>query len=367
MRVARSAAELDDLRPAWGEVAWEREEAEIDYLLARARLRDEIEAPFGLLTGEGGGIAGRVEVRRLPARIGYRTVVAPKLRILRVVDGGVVGRDAVAALHSVVHEFDAIAFPPLTLGSELELAARGLGGPLQRQPFAPVTPRRRLRLPATYEEFVASRSSNTRWRIHRDSRRVPEALGDHTIEVIRTPDGVDELFRDAERVAARTYQRAIGAGFADTPEQRELARLGLEHGWVRAYLLYARGEPVAFWVCSTYRGTLLIRQTGFDSAYAAHRVGVFLLLHVIEDAIADPALQVVDFGPGDAAYKQQFSSESGWEREVVVFAPTLRGIGANAVRTPVLGSARLARRLLDATELTDRVRSGWRARLRRSS
>ena len=48
-------------------------------------------------------------------------------------------------------------------------------------------------------------------------------------------------------------------------------------------------------------------------------------MRVIEDAIADPGLGIVDFGQGDAAYKQQFSSESRLERELVVFAPTFRG------------------------------------------
>jgi len=48
-------------------------------------------------------------------------------------------------------------------------------------------------------------------------------------------------------------------------------------------------------------------------------------MRVIEDACADPSLDVLDFGPGDAAYKRQFSSDSRVERNVVVFAPTFRG------------------------------------------
>ncbi len=62
-------------------------------------------------------------------------------------------------------------------------------------------------------------------------------------------------------------------------------------------------------------------------------------MRVIEDAIADPALHVLDFGPGDATYKQQFSTESHEEQNVVVFAPTLRGRRLNATRTLVLAPA----------------------------
>jgi CelD/BcsL family acetyltransferase involved in cellulose biosynthesis len=364
-RIARTAAELEALRPEWESVAWEREEAALDYLLARVRLRSEAVSPFGLLLN-GGGIAGRIEDRRFPARLGYRTVVAPRLRLLRIVDGGIVDANAVEALRPLLHEVDAIVFPALRVESELERAARALGGPLQRQPFARPGARRRLVLPSTFEEFVASRSANTRWRIRRDARRVPAALGDLSIEVIRAPAQLEQLFRDGEHVARSTYQRAVGAGFADTPEQRELAGLALERGWLRAHLLYRGGEPIAFWLCSTYAGAVLIRTTGFDARYSEQRVGLYLLMRVIEDAIADPDLTVLDFGPGDAAYKQQFSSESFSEREVVVFAPTWRGVRANAMRTPVLGTALVARHVLDAAQLTDRVRSTWRGRLRRS-
>jgi hypothetical protein len=378
VQVARTAAELESLRPLWERIPWEREEADYDYLLARVRLRPESLAPFGIVVCRGeepvAGLASRLESRRLPAAVGYWVVYDPQVRLLHVVPGGIVASDQAAlealaaALRSELrsHGLDAVVLPPLPVDSELFAALRSLGGPLQRQHFATTVARRRLVLPRTFDEFVASRSANTRWRIRRDANRVPAALGELSVEVIREPSQLEQLFRDAERVAGATYQRAVGVGFADTPEQRELARLGLERGWLRAYLLYRAGEPIAFWVCSVYRRTMLIRTTGFDDAYAAQRVGIYLLMRAIEDAIADPAVQIIDFGPGDAAYKQQFSGESWQERDLVVFAPTLRGLRFNALRTPILGSARLARRALDATRLTDRVRSGWRGRLRRS-
>jgi hypothetical protein len=377
VRVARTAEELEPLRDAWAELPWEREEAELDHLLLRVRLKADAVAPFGVVVfvddEPRAGLAARVEERRLRTAVGYRTVYAPRVRLLHVIQGGTALKSVTmivplaSALRDVLAggEVDVVSFPALPVGSPLDGLATQFPFPFTRQRFGRMTERRRLVLPATYEEFVASRSSNTRWRIHRDERRVPAALGDLAVEIVREPSQLERLFRDAEKVAAATYQRALGAGFADTPEQRELARVGLERGWLRAYLLYRAGEPIAFWLCSTYRGTLLIRTTGFDAAYAEHRPGIYLLLRAIEDAIADPALEVVDFGQGDAAYKQQLSSESHLERELIVFAPTRRGLRINAVRTPILGGSLLARRVLDAGGLTDRVRTGWRGRLRR--
>ncbi len=184
------------------------------------------------------------------------------------------------------------------------------------------------------------------------------------MQIVHEPGGLEMLVRDADRVARSTYQRALGAGFSDTPEQRTLVGIGLAHGWVRGYLLYRGEQPIAYWLCAVHGDTMLIKTAGFDTAYERLRIGLYLLMRAIEDACASPTIRILDFGPGDAAYKQQFSSESWQERNALVFAPSFRGLRVNASRTAILGSARLARKALDATRLTDRVRSGWRARLR---
>ena len=87
-------------------------------------------------------------------------------------------------------------------------------------------------------------------------------------------------------------------------------------------------------------------------------------MRVIENACDDPALRVLDFGPGRSAYKRHFSSEGYEERNLTVFAPTSRARRINATRTAVLGPAWIARKALDRTGLTDRVKAAWRARLR---
>jgi hypothetical protein len=372
--VARTLEELEHLRSTWRKLPWEREEAAYEYFTTRLETRPDVIGPLAavcLVDGRpAGGLAGRLELRRLSTSVGYKVVYAPQVRLLRVVDGGIAGADDPEVLDALLEPVrtalrdgtaDAVELPPAELGSALLEAFLSLGGTFERQPFVTPWTRRTLELPATFEEFVASRSSNTRWRIRRDARRLAETFGDELrVEIVRDPAGLDRLVADADRVAGSTYQRALGAGFSDTPEQRALAAVGLENGWVRGYLLYLRDEPIAYWLCSTYGGTILIRTAGFDTQYAELRVGLHLLMRVIDDAIADPDLHVLDFGPGDAAYKQQFSSESRQERNVVVFAPTLRGRRLNATRTLVLAPARGARRLLDETGLTDKVKTRWR-------
>jgi hypothetical protein len=373
IEVARTFEDVERLADLWDAVAWQREEAERAYLVARSRARPDSIAPYAVLA-EDGGLVGRIDERELRATVGYKTLYSPRVRLLHVVDGGVVleGAALEAAVATVdaalrAHEFDAVALPQLPVESPVLAAFETLVGALRRQRRSRPQPRRRLVLPATFEQFVASRSANTRWRIRRDARRIEETFGDQlSLEIVRDLSGLERLLDDAEKIARTTYQRALGTGFAYTPERRAVTAVGLEHGWLRGYLLSLRGEPIAFWLCSVYRGTMLIRLTGYDQAYADLRIGLFLLMKAIEDAIADPSIEIVDFGPGDAAYKLQFSSESHLERDLVIFAPTARALRINAVRNAVLLGAEAGRRAVDASQLTDRIRSGWRERLRQS-
>jgi hypothetical protein len=375
VEVARTLEELEMLRPAWDEVGWHREEAAYPYFTTRLATRPDVIGPYAAVVFDDeqpvGGLAGRLELRKLDTKLGYRTVYAPTVRYLQIVDGGLVAvspgvlaalRDSVAgALAS--GEATAFGTPPLEVGSPELAALESLGGVLERQPLIAPWTRRLLRLPAAFDEFLSSRSHKTRKGIRQNARRLETAFGGRlSVEVIRGPDQADELVDRLDAAARTTYQRGLGAGFSATDEQRALARVGLEHGWLAGYVLLLEGAPAAYWFCSRYGGRLLLRTGGFDNAYAEHRPGIYLLMRVIEDACADPEVGVLDYGPGDATYKEQFSNESREERNAVVFASTFRGRRINAARTAVLAPARAARSALDATQLTSRVR----AHLRRS-
>lgn len=375
--VARTLEEVERLEQAWNALPWSGEQAEHAYFLAAARARADRGLPLAIVVSRDGepvaAAVGRLERRRLETRLGYLRPYAPLVRIFQVVPGGVVARDPdavaplVAAAHSVLAggEADALALPALPVDSELFAAFASLGGPLERQRFVPAWSRRRLALPPSFDDFLASRSRKIRAGIRYDAKRLLDALGEElSVEIVRDASTFDALVHDLDEVAASTYQRALGAGFADTPERRALLRVGLEHGWTRPYVLRHRGEAIAYWLCSVHRGTITLNATGYRPEYAPYRVGVYLLMRVIEDACDDPELSVLDFGPGRSAYKRHFSGESYEELNVLVFAPTLRARRINVVRTAVLGAALVARRLLDATGSTDRLKGVWRARLR---
>jgi len=64
---------------------------------------------------------------------------------------------------------------------------------------------------------------------------------------------LDRMCVDMETISAKTYHRGLGVGFADSAETRGLFAMALDHGWQRAYVLYVRGTPCAFWEGLMYR------------------------------------------------------------------------------------------------------------------
>jgi CelD/BcsL family acetyltransferase involved in cellulose biosynthesis len=357
-----------ELEQQWRATSWAGEQAEYDYFMAAL---GEAE-PFAVFA-PGAAAVGRLRSRRLDTSIGYLRLYAPRVRVLELVAGGVVARDRAAAdalANDVWSQLagglaEVLTVPALPVDSPAFAAFAALGGPLERQRFIPTWTRRRLVLPESFDAFLSGLSRKSRAGVRYDSKKLVDALGDElSVSIHRDAANFDELVGELDRVASGTYQRALGAGFADTPEQRRLTRLALEHDWLRAYVLAHRGRAIAFWLCSVHGPTITLKTTGFDPAYAHYRVGIYLLMRVIEDAIGDPVLEVLDFGPGRSDYKRHFSNDGYEERNLVLFAPSFRPRMINVVRTGLLGAGAGARRVLDATGGTARVKSAWRSRLR---
>ena len=176
--------------------------------------------------------------------------------------------------------------PALSTGSPEFAAFAALGGRLRQQALIRPWPRRRLQLPESFDAFLAGRSRKTRFGVRYDAKKLIEAYGDQlSLVVLDGPDDAERLIRDLEVVAASAYQRALGGGFDAAGDQRALAALALARGWWRAYVLNIADRPVAYWLCSTYRDTMLLRTTGYDPAYRKHRVGIYLLMRVIERCV----------------------------------------------------------------------------------
>lgn len=376
VHVARSAREVEELRPVWERLQGHHLTSDIDFFLTYMDNAPEAVRPHVLLV-EGDGppetlVVGRVEDGRLEAQLGYKTMLSTRLRTLTVAYGGVLGHVDERRAELVLDrlrgslgpgEADLLRLRALEPGSVLHSVASGRASWLRRERSGPSV-HWSSRLPRSLDEFLAPRRKKVRWQARKDVARLQEAHGDDVdVRVFTSRDDLDRLLRDSELVHRRTYQSALGVGFSTSRLHRSLTALALRKGWFRGYVLYLRGKPVAFWHGNAYRGRFGIASTGFDPAYAGDRPGGFLLMRLIEDLCADESVHTLDFGFGDATYKRQLGDERRLEEDVALFAPTPRAVGLNLARTALHGSTELARKALERSALLDDLKRRWRGRL----
>lgn len=379
VRVARTLDELESLRAAWRTVPWGRVDADLDFYLCVIASRPEIERPHAILLERDGraiaALAAWIEDVPLASRFGYATVFAPKVRSLTATLGGVVTLDESAATQLMdaaleafaTRDVDLIRLPGLPAESPVARALENSVTRFRRELFVERRTHHRLTLPKTFAEFLSTRSQTTRKNLKHCRNKFERTFGaDAALRVLSGPDDLTRVREDLELVAEKTYQRALGVGFADSRKMQALLEFSIARGWFRAYVLYVADAPIAFWTGEAYGDTFQIGSTGYDPAFASHRVGTYVLSKLIEDLCGDPSFRIVDFGPGDAPYKHQFGSETWSEKDVLVFAPTLRAVGINAARTAVHAADLGAKRVLRSAGWGDKVKTRWRSRLRDS-
>jgi CelD/BcsL family acetyltransferase involved in cellulose biosynthesis len=376
--VATTTEQVESLRPVWEALGTTYVDADIDCFLALVRTSSNVERPHVIALDEGGQpcalIVARVEEAPFACRVGYKTVYRPTLRTLRVSHGGISGADdeniatdVIGAVEATLASGDAdvAVLPAVRIGSALDRAAARIPSALRQGRFSPTVTHRRVQLPATYDELLATRDKRSRYNLRRQSKLLEKEFGDRlAVRLLRRPNEFDQIFDQLEHIASKTYQRGLGAGFSDTPERRELVRIALENDWFRSWVMSIDGRPVAFWQGNILERIYYSSTTGYDPAYTKQGVGTVLLLRLFEDLCADPEVRIIDFGWGDADYKRRWANDSWLEHDVILFAPTARAVRANLIRTGILASDRGGRRLAGTMGLTGAVKRSWRRRLR---
>ena len=81
------------------------------------------------------------------------------------------------------------------------------------------------------------------------------------------------------------------------------------------------------------------------------------------DELVREGIKKLDFGLGDAHYKQRFGNRSWREATIRLFAPSAKGLTFRSMLGLFGTLDGAARRLLQRTGFLDRLKTGWRTRL----
>ena len=227
--------------------------------------------------------------------------------------------------------------------------------------------RKILLIPDSINDIYGMMSSQRRNDFRRKIKKLQSnAFGVLKIVCYRSTDDLEILFRDAEEVAKLTYQRGLGAGFSDSREVRMRLALAARNGWLRAYVLYLDDKPCAFWIGTLYNESFLSEYLGYNPAFRHLSIGTVLTMNVLERFCSrsdGDSVTHLDFGPGDAEYKELLSNAQWQEGNLFVFSPSFKGILLKALRVSTTSVDQIARRLLERTGLLRKVKRAWRDRL----
>jgi hypothetical protein len=323
-------------------------------------------------------VVARLEVSRVPIRLGYRTLFSLPVRTILIVHGGVLGDVGAAEADALVDrlrtalesgEADAVALHFIDAASEFARAALGKPGWLLRDRFLQRQQHHFLDLRVLDGGFLASLSK--RERSHQRQRH-KALLRDYggSLEILcwNGVDDVDRLVGAAESIAQKSYQRGIGVGFIDSREIRDRLLFEAREGWLRSFVLQLDGVPRAFWITCLQNRVLLSEYLAFDPDHAKHSPGMYLLMRVIDELCDAPQGRVcdlVDFGIGHAGYKARLGNTERVDVSIWFFAPRVKGAALNICRSVAAGVNHSAKALLSRFALLDEVKRRWRARATR--
>jgi hypothetical protein len=297
-------------------------------------------------------LVGRLEKTSLRTKLGYFSLPALPLRQLVFVCYGNESlplpiAEALAAYvlsRCPSARADLVRFSNCLCNGTLYESVRRLPNFLRRDCVPRIYARWRLHLPESYEAFFSSMHSKKRWRLKSHIKHFETTFGpDITYRLFTGADETERFFAAAGVLASISWQSKLGMGFLNGEEERRRMVIGARNGWWRAYVLYVKDRPLAYWACEFYRNELNILYTAYDPEFQDYHVGTVLLLRVIRDMCENQA-RCIDFGVGAQRYKENLSNECLLGAEVKVYGSTVRGLLANVL----CSSADCINRLLTA-------------------
>ncbi|RXK52915.1 GNAT family N-acetyltransferase [Oleiharenicola lentus] len=375
IQIITTIKELESIKLFWLRNQW-HPNADFDFYNLIIRSRREIISPciFVIRKNEEiiSLIVGRIENSIRKISLGYLKIGSVKLKQLVLIDGGALGeltKDAWAGLFPIIDDFilnrslDCAQFSQIRADSiVIEQGKLAIGG-VRYGMLNKLSKHWQLKLPISAEEFLKSRSRKHRHWIKRLStildRDFPSLW---EIKTFQSYESADEFCSEAEKVASTTYHRKLGAGFRGSQETLQRLKVEAARGGLRGYILYIEGKPCAFWHCHQYGDILHMASTGYIDKYRKYELGTVLLVRVFSDHCGQKSV-TVDFGLGEASYKERFGNEFYEVTNMILYARNLRGSLICMIFTVHKFINAVARTLIQATGSMDRLRTLFRRKL----
>jgi len=338
IKIITSVKDIEDIREFWEETQYHPFTI-IDFYLTIINVRSAITKPYILVIMQFNKPVAiavcRIDKTDFKFRIGYLTFYKKSVKQLSVLCRGFLGNLSNEMYEFLIQEFqkqlktkeyDIVYFENLIFDSVLFKTITNIFPSHNKNKVIPTSKHYTLNLPENIESFYKTKKPKHRYWLKRIGRVLEEEYsGKIEYKIYTKFDDIDQLCNDAEKIAMNTYHRGIGAGFIDNEEYRSRIALLAEKGWLRVYIMYIDEKPSAFWIGTLYKNIFYLDFTGYLEEYSKFEIGTVLFLKMIDD-LCNLKVKTMDYGFGDALYKQRFSDQQWDEGDVYIYPSSLTGL-----------------------------------------
>lgn len=215
-------------------------------------------------------------------------------------------------------------------------------------PWGDETQHCRIRWTGNFEDYLASLGKVSRKELRRNTRAL---LNDPSLKCevrrFQTASDVDVFLRDGIAVSDKTYQkRDLGLGLSLGGDVERSIRLATDLGGFFGCILYIDDVPVAFEYGFIWGGVCVMKQAGYDPAWAERSVGSVLFTAFVGE-LAELGVQVrwLDLVPGVSVFKLRTTNEKLAIRSFYLFPRSYAGAGRCLTLAATAWASRVGRSL----------------------
>ena len=376
--VARTFDEIEAIRPIWEEMqskeSFPKPNADIDRYLSVLKASGNDIKPYVMIFRQNGQpvamAIGRLEEHPIEVKLGYKVLLSPKLQCLTIVYGGILGQPGQELCSLLISELmkvfrrcgvDVVYFNHLRINSQLYDLVHNMHGFLRKSSLLRIQSHWQTHIPRKVESFYERIPSKHKREWQRCERRLAkECKGPVEVLCHHKVSEIDQIMGIACDISARSYKHAMNVGITDDACTRALLSQAARKGLLRAYILYVNKVPCAFEFGIHYGETFFAEYMGYDRAWSSFGPGALLWVKAIEDICTHSATNVLDYGFGDAPYKQRLGTKVWQEASVYIFAPRVYPVAVNMLRTSVMGLNTGLEYILNRTGSAGWVKRRWR-------
>ena len=376
LRVLRTMEEVEQVRNVWS--SWKtHRDSDIDYCLQTVWPKEDFIRPHVIIIYRHGRpdalLIGRLERSKVALRLGYVRLPGIPMKTLSIAYRGLLGNESpencaefVRSIEGTLElgEADMANFQQLVPDSPLHEAASRPGRHIgTRDRVGSPLLHHVTMLSSNTEDVLKVLSSKHRRELRQKKRKMLADFDDQVIfRCYRDPAEVQAVIPQVEEIARKTYQRGLEVGYQNNEDIRNRMLFCAAKGWLRLYLVTIQGKPAAYITGTVYERIFCADFMGYDPAFREYSIGKILTIEIIEDFCRE-GLEQVDFGFGSGLYKERFGNKSWPETSLNIYAPTMKGVMVNGLRTSFMTSDRLIKNFLVRTNLLPNIKTAWRARV----